>query len=146
MLRRLILLLSLIVVLPLRAETKLSDLAWMSGHWAATVDGMEMEETWSAPGGGLLLGMHRDISSERTSFEFFRIVETKDGIVYLTQPAGQPPTPFKLTESAEKRVVFSNPTHDFPKRIIYWMKDAKLCARVEGDGDAGEEWCWARVR
>ena len=40
--------------------------------------------------------------------------------------------------------MFANPEHDFPKRIIYWMKDAKLCARVEGDGGQGEEWCWAR--
>ena len=142
--RRLILLLSLIAVLPLRAETKLTDLAWMSGYWAATIDGMEMEELWSTARGGLLLGMHRDISVKRTSFEFMRIAQTKDGIVYLAQPSGQPPTEFKLTESAGKRVVFSNPAHDFPKRIIYWMKDAQLCARVEGDGGAGEEWCWAR--
>jgi hypothetical protein len=143
--RRLILLLSLLAVLPLYAEPKLTDLDWMSGHWAATVDGMEMEELWSTPRGGLLLGMHRDISAKRTSFEFMRIAKTADGIVYLAQPSGKPPTPFKLTESADKRVVFSNPEHDFPKRIIYWMKDAKLCARVEGDGGKGEEWCWSRV-
>lgn len=143
--RRLILLLSLLAVLPLRGETKIADLAWMTGHWAATIDGVAMEELWSDPRGGLLLGLHRDISKKGTSFEFLRIAETKDGIAYLAQPGGQPPTPFKLTESANQRVVFANPEHDFPKRIIYWMKDAKLCARVEGDGGAGEEWCWARV-
>jgi hypothetical protein len=143
--KRLILLLVLIAGLPLRAETKIVDLAWMSGHWAATIDGVEMEEHWSDPRGGLLLGIHRDVTQKRTSFEFLRIAETKDGLVYLAQPGGQPPTPFALIESGETRVVFANPAHDFPKRIIYWMKDAKLCARVEGDGGAGEEWCWSRV-
>ncbi|MFL6248454.1 MAG: DUF6265 family protein [Thermoanaerobaculia bacterium] len=144
--RRLILLLSLLVFLPLHAETKIADLAWMAGHWTATIDGVEMEEHWSDSSGGLLLGFHRDVAQKRTSFEFLRIAETKDGIAYLAQPSGQPPTPFKLVESAEKRVVFANPEHDFPQRILYWMQDAKLCARVEGDGGEGEEWCWSRVK
>lgn len=143
--RRLILLLALVVSLPLCAETKLEELSWMSGRWAATIDGVEMEELWSDVRGGLILGMHRDLSKKRTSFEFMRIAETKDGIVFLAQPGGQPPTPFRLTESSHQRAVFANPTHDFPKRIIYWRKDAKLCARVEGDGGTGEEWCWSRV-
>ena len=142
--RRLMLMLSFAVVIPLFAETKLDDLAWMSGHWFATIGGVEMEEVWLAPRGGLLVGMHRDISKKHTSFEFQRIAETKDGIVYLAQPSGQPPTPFRLTESSDHRVVFANPEHDFPKRIIYWLKNGQLCARVEGDGDAGEQWCWSR--
>jgi hypothetical protein len=143
--RRLILLLILALTLPLCAETKLSDLGWLAGRWAATIDGVEMEELWVAPKGGVLLGLHRDISAKRTSFEFIRIAETKDGIYYFAQPGGQPPTPFKLAESSASRVVFANPEHDFPKRILYWMKEGKLCARVEGDGGEGEQWCWARV-
>ena len=142
--RRWMLFLSLTVALPLFAETKLDDLTWMSGHWAATIDGVEMDEVWLAPRGGLLVGMHRDISKKRTSFEFQRIAETKDGIVYLAQPSGQPPTPFRLAESSANRVVFANPEHDFPKRIIYWLKDGQLCARVEGDGESAEQWCWAK--
>ena len=144
--RRLILLLSLAVALPLCAEPKLADLAWMTGHWAATIDGVEMEEVWLAPRGGMLVGMHRDISKKRTSFEYQRIAETKDGIVYFAQPGGQPPTPFRLTSVSGHHVVFANPEHDFPKRIIYWLKDGKLCARVEGDGESAEQWCWARFR
>jgi hypothetical protein len=142
--RRLILLLSLAIALPLCAETKLADLSWMTGHWASTVDSVEMEELWSSPGGGMMLGLHRDISKKRTSFEFIRIEETKDGIVYLAQPGGRPPTPFKLTESTANRVVFANPEHDFPKRIIYWLHEGQLCARVEGDGESAEQWCWAK--
>jgi hypothetical protein len=143
---RLTLLLLLVLALPLCAETKLSDLSWITGHWASTVNGVEMEELWSSPGGGMMLGLHRDISKKRTSFEFIRIQETKDGLVYLAQPGGRPPTPFKLTESTAKRVVFANPEHDFPKRIIYWLHESQLCARVEGDGDSAEQWCWARLK
>lgn len=144
--RRLTLLLSLVLALPLCAETKLADLSWMAGHWASTINGVEMEELWSSANGGVMLGLHRDISKKRTSFEFIRIAETKDGIVYLAQPGGQPPTPFKLTESTSNRVVFANPEHDFPKRIIYWLHEGQLCARVEGDGESAEQWCWTRQK
>lgn len=144
--RRLMLLLALTAALPLFAQAKLDNLAWMTGHWAATIDGVEMEEVWLAPRGGLLVGMHRDISKKRTSFEYQRIAETKDGIVYLAQPSGQLPTPFRLTEMSGHHVVFANPEHDFPKRIIYWLKDGKLCARVEGDGESAEQWCWSRKK
>jgi hypothetical protein len=143
--RRLILLLSLTLSLPLFAATKLDDLAWMAGRWTATIEGVQMEEIWLAPSGGLLLGMHRDVSAKRTSFEFLRIAETKDGIAYLAQPGGKAPTAFALAESSAHRVVFANPQHDFPKRILYWLDAGNLCARVEGDGGAGEEWCWSRA-
>lgn len=143
--RSLIVLLSLALVLPLSAETKISELSWMTGRWAATVGEVEMEELWSTARGGVLLGMHRDISKKRTSFEFMRIAETADGITLFAQPGGKPAVAFRMIESGEQRVVFANPDHDFPKRVVYWINGERLCARVEGDGEANEEWCWSRV-
>jgi hypothetical protein len=120
------------------------DLKFMSGHWAATVKGVEMEEIWTTLRGGMLVGLHRDVSAKRTSFEFMRIQQTKEGIAFIAQPAGRPPTSFPLTESTSTRAVFANPQHDFPQRIIYELRDAQLCARVEGEGEAAEEWCWSK--
>jgi Domain of unknown function (DUF6265) len=141
------LLFALALALPLTAAPKINDLRWMSGHWSATIDGVEMEEQWSEPKGGMLLGMHRDVRANgKASFEFFRIAETKDGIVYFAQPGGRAATPFTLTESREGRAVFANPAHDFPQRIIYTLRDGRLCARVEGEAQAAEEWCWAKQR
>jgi hypothetical protein len=139
--KKLILLLAF--TLPLCAEPKLADLSWMAGHWTGTHDGWQMEEVWLAPNGGVMVGMHRDAKDAKSSFEFLRIAATPDGLVYLAQPGGKPATPFPLTELSKGRVVFSNPQHDFPKRIIYSLQGAKLCARVEGDGEAAEEWCWS---
>jgi len=118
----------------------------MAGHWAATIDGVQMEEVWLAPRAGVMTSMHRDAKGESASFEFARIAETNDGIVYFAQPAGRPPTPFKLTESKKSRAVFTNPEHDFPTKIIYWRDAARLCARVEGPDGKGEEWCWDREK
>jgi hypothetical protein len=142
--RRLLLL--LLLALPLTAQDRdaVARLQWMTGHWSANSGGSDVEEIWIAPRAGLMLGMNRTVSKDRAQFEFIRIEATKDGVFYVAQPGGRPPTRFKLVESGASRVVFANPEHDFPKRILYELRDGKLCARVEGDGGQGEEWCWAK--
>jgi len=81
-------------------------------------------------------------------FEFLRIEATAKGIVYMASPKGSPATPFPMVELGDSRVVFENPEHDFPKRIIYRLTpDGSLNARVAGieKGRAtAEEWTWRR--
>ncbi len=36
----------------------------MSGTWAGTQDGVEMEEQWTRPKGNTMLGLHRDVAGE----------------------------------------------------------------------------------
>jgi hypothetical protein len=139
---RIVLAAALLLVLP-AAAAEVADLHWMAGHWSGTTGDVATEEHWTSPGGTMLLGMHRDVG-KRTHFEFMRIEQTKDGLVYFAQPSGKPQTPFALTESSTTRAVFSNPEHDFPQRIIYWLDEGRLCARVEGKGEAAEEWCWTQ--
>lgn len=146
------LLVGLVPALPARAApaqselpTTVSALAWMAGTWTGAVDGLEMEESWLPPKGGSLLGLHREVrAGAMVLFEFLRISETADGIVYYGSPRGRAPTPFALVESGERRAVFANPAHDYPQRISYWLDSAgALHARVEGAGGADpEEWTW----
>ena len=138
------LLLCFAIALPLFAETKLQDLAWMAGHWSGTIGGWDMEEVWTAPRAGVMVGMHHDAKGEKASFEFMRIAATPDGIVYLAQPGGRSAVPFPLVEATGTRAVFANPQHDFPQRITYSLQDGRLCARVEGSGEKAEEWCWSK--
>lgn len=130
------------------AKASLNDLAWMTGSWSGSSQGIEMEEHWTAPRGNSMIGIHRDVGKGRTvSFEFLRIEVRNDQIVYLSMPNGRSPaTPFPLKELSGGRVVFENPTHDFPQRIIYWKDGHDLRARIEGttNGKAGsEEWRWS---
>lgn len=139
-------LLLLLASCALARQPSVDDLAWISGHWSATIGDSEVEEIWLAPRGNLMTGMSRTVKKDgRVAFEFVRIAKTEDGIAYLAQPSGRPPTAFKLVESKHGRAVFTNPEHDFPKRIVYELRDGKLCARVD-DGKDGNEWCWTRVR
>jgi Domain of unknown function (DUF6265) len=122
---------------------------WMAGSWGGEINDVRMEEHWTAPDGGLMLGMHRDVpASGKTSFEFLRIEKRGDSLVYLAMPGGRPATPFPLATATGQRLVFENPAHDFPKRILYWRDGERLCARVEGKHqgkDLSEEWCWSRL-
>ncbi len=108
-----------------------------------------MEEFWLAPKGNSMLGLHRDVKGGRTaSFEFLRIEATPEGMTYWASPRARPATPFQMIELKDKRVVFENAQHDFPKRIIYWLgSDDSLHAKIEGTlqgKPAAEEWAWKR--
>jgi hypothetical protein len=131
------------------ARTGLDGLAWMAGTWTGSDGGVEMEEVWTAPKGGSMLGLHRDVAGGRTqSFEFLRIEASTHGITYWASPKGRPATPFRLAKSEGRSVLFENPTHDFPTRILYWLaEDGALHAKIEGTQSgksASEEWTWKR--
>jgi len=148
MIRNRVLLFVALLALPIMAgEPSIDDLAWMAGAWRSDAGGMTSEEVWTTPAGGMLLGLHRDVTKKRAAFEFLRIAETDDGIVYYGSPGGRPPTPFRLTESKPMHAIFENPEHDFPKRILYWRDADRLCARVDAGAETeGEEWCWERLK
>jgi len=119
---------------------------FMTGNWRMTLaNGSVVEEHWTTADGGLMLGMGRSVPAKgNAEFEFLRI-EPRDGkLTYLAMPFAKPATPFPLKSLTGSRVVFENPEHDFPQRIIYWRDGERLCARVEGKDGKGEEWCWTR--
>jgi hypothetical protein len=130
-------------------QADVASLSWMSGRWSGSQDGTEMEEIWTAPRGGTLLGLHRDVKRGRTvSYEFLRIETVPEGLTYFASPQGRPATPFRAVEGGKSRVVFENRAHDFPTRILYWLsQDGRLHARIEGTlrgQPASEEWTWSR--
>jgi hypothetical protein len=145
---------ALLAALPLEAQTPaggVEALAWMEGAWGGEKDGVAMEELWTGPRGGAMLGLHRDVKGGgMVSWEFLRIQTTEAGTFYYASPRSAPPTAFKLVEIGAKRAVFENKEHDFPQRILYWV-DAKgaLHARIEGPQGGktlAEEWVWIRTK
>jgi len=131
------------------SETTVDALAWLAGSWTSEQQGVAMEEYWTEPGGGIMLGLHRDLPpGKKAFFEFLRIEETQGGLVYHASPRGAPPTPFRMISLEKRKVVFENPDHDYPKRILYWIDDEEvLHARIEGDRpEQASEWRWRRAR
>lgn len=116
---------------------------WLSGYWLAC-EGGETVENWIGAGGETLLGTNLSGGG----YEFLRIAANESGeIVYYSMPGGRsPPTEFVLTAHADRRAVFENPNHDFPKRIIYERNGDAMTARIDGgDGSAqAMEWRFRR--
>lgn len=115
------------IALPEPARASIDELGWLAGAWTGTRRTSTIEERWSPPGGGALLGVARTVrSGKMLGFEYLRIVERDGGLVYVAQPGGKPPTEFVLTELSGKRAVFVNPRHDYPQRIIYELGDENV--------------------
>ena len=108
------------IAMPAPTTATIGDLAWLADAWVGTKGSRSIEERWSPPLGGAMLGVSRTVSRGRmSSFEYLRIVERDGGLVYIAQPGGKSPTEFVLTELTATRAVFDNPRHDYPKRIVY---------------------------
>ncbi len=131
-----------------KVEFSLSDLEWIAGYWGMVTDSVEMEEIWTEPRGGIILGLHRDIFPEAPPFfEYLRIGKTPEGIFYFASPGGHQATPFKLVKKDSLNVTFENPENDFPQRIIYWREGDTLHARIEGERygvPASRQWFWKK--
>lgn len=130
---------------------KVGDFAFAAGCWQAVAGDTTMEEQWSRPAGGVMLGTARVVSGGKTVFtEFVEVRETPEGLVMtVALGIGKPPTPFTRIAAGPNEVVFENKAHDFPQRVRYRNdgKDA-LFARVEGTqkGQAkGEDFPYRRV-
>jgi hypothetical protein len=119
-----------------RAQTlpSLDSLAWMAGSWTGTMGRATIEEHWIAPRGGTMLAVSRTTAGDRTvGFEFLRIEQRADGVFYVAQPGGRPPTDFRMTASGPDTATFENPHHDHPKIIRYRRQGTTLVAEIEGD-------------
>ena len=130
------------VVLPLAAlPATIGDLAWLSGCWAAVDQDVGSTEQWMPPAGGTMLGVSRSVRDGKTlAFEFIRIVEQDDGkLVFIASPSGQNTASFSMTSIKVGEVIFENPDHDFPQRIIYRLiSEWDLLGRIEGTIDGTE--------
>lgn len=113
----------------------LSELSWIAGCWSSDIASRQVAEQWMKPAGKMMLGMSRTVRDGKTTeYEFMRIVEDASGdIHYVAKPSGQTEAAFKLVRCSKTEVIFENPTHDFPQRIIYILQsDGSLLARIEG--------------
>lgn len=121
---------------PRRGEVE--RLGWMAGCWEGGRPGRTYEEVWQPPRGGVMLGMSRTTRNDAyAGHEFLRIHPHGDGAAYTAHPYNQATHTFPVVEMGENRVVFADPAHDFPQRIIYARTGDSLIARVEGPGRDG---------
>lgn len=128
---------------PAQQKASLEDLSWLSGCWEGRQGEAIVEEIWSKPAGGSMLGIGRTVKDNRTvSYEFMQFREENGSLVFLPQPQGGTRVSFPLKDLFGEKVTFENPNHDFPQRVIYERKGpGLLLASIEGTykGKQGRE-------
>jgi hypothetical protein len=129
---------------------RVAALDWMAGTWVREDARERVAESWLGPGNGLMVAANlTTMPGGRKTFEFLRIADTAEGFSYFASPGGRAPVEFPMKSLADRKVVFENPAHDFPRRILYWRDGEALVARIEGsiNGTArSEEWRFDRQR
>ncbi|MCF7793215.1 MAG: DUF6265 family protein [Candidatus Cloacimonetes bacterium] len=113
---------------------KIADLNGLTGSWLCKNEKSETEEFWLPSKGNMMLGLNRTVAnSGKTAFEFLRIFQQNSDIFYSANPNGREATLFKLVKCEENKIIFENPEHDFPQRIIYaFQTEKEMTARIEG--------------
>ncbi len=120
----------------------LESLSWLLGEWVAEGAKSTFRESWVARGPQTWEGSGVEASKTgpaNTSAEDLRLVEMTDGVFYIAKVShNRLPVAFRLSECADGRFAFVNPTHDFPKRLDYARQgEDRLVVRVSDGADEG---------
>ena len=115
---------ALLTLLPLSSlagqQPTVASLSWLHGCWERTTRSGRAFETWTPRGSGEILGTARLMSEARDrETERLRIYRRGDTLVYEAHPESQALTVFPLRVHSADSLVFENPAHDFPQRIVY---------------------------
>ena len=119
---------------PADAQATIDRVAWMQGCWQLTNGDRIVEENWTSPKAGAMLGAGRTIRAGKLVVHEFVLLAERDGrLAYQAHPSGQLSTTFMSKEIDATSIVFEDPTHDFPQRVGYRRVAAdRMLAWTEG--------------
>lgn len=125
---------------------RVADLKWIAGHWSMQKNADTLEEIWSKPAGGCLMGMFRWIKDGNVwIYELLTIRDEKDGPVFrfrhFSKELGawedkDQPLTFRYVSHTDNEVIFENPQRKRMHRYIFRRDGPEtLVIRLEGKKD-----------
>ena len=87
------------------------------------------------PVAGTMLGTARNVKVSKTTFIEFAMIHVDNGKLAITVQSGltSEKTTFPMVTLKSGEVVFENPQHDFPQRILYRSTGKNgLFAKIDG--------------
>jgi hypothetical protein len=140
---------SLLIVLVACAESagaaecgSLGAMRWLLGEWLADGPMSTWRESWSEIGAKTWEGQGTETPKAdpgKASIEELRLVEMGGSVFYVAKVSHNDlPVAFRLVECDDGRLVFTNPSHDFPRRLQYDRQpDGRLRVRASDGADKG---------
>ena len=116
------------------AQTPIDSVAWMQGCWQLKNGDRVIEENWTSPLAGAMLGSGRTVRAGKLVEHEFIVLAERDGrLAYEAYQSAQLPTTFVAKQVEAASVVFEAPAHDFPQRVGYRRVAAdRMLAWIEG--------------
>jgi hypothetical protein len=134
----------LFACLQVNAQSPLNNLEWLLGNWnrANAKPGRSGIEIWKKVSETEFEGRGINLRGTDTAFvEKLKIISRGDKIFYVADvPENKEPVLFEATSLSAGGIIFENPKHDFPKKIVYKLEGSKLKATISGDGRAIDYW------
>ena len=98
-----------------KTYSQLEKAEWFLGEWGNVTPEGELTERWKQENDSVYLG-------DTVFAETVRLEEASGKLTYTVTVPGQnngQPVPFKMTSATDSQLVFENPQHDFPSKIVY---------------------------
>lgn len=122
---------------PIKTFNEIKKADWLLGSWGSTTDEGTLTETWSKINDSVFAGQAYFIAGKDTVFsESIQLQERDKKLYYVPTVSNQnegKPVSFALTSATITELVFENPPHDFPQKIVYnLIGNDSLVAVVSG--------------
>lgn len=96
---------------------------WLLGDWRAEAGKNYVREQWDRSGPRSFSGLGSNenrTTGERKGYEQLELISRDGKVLFIATVQHNPaPVAFKLISDDPHQLVFSNPEHDFPKKIVY---------------------------
>lgn len=119
------------------SNEKIKTARWLLGRWENnSADGI-LSETWKKTNDSTFQAESYFIKDKDTlHFETITLQQNGEELFYNATVKGQnndEAVAFKLSNATEKELVFENPKHDYPKKIVYkQITPDSLMAEISG--------------
>jgi hypothetical protein len=120
------------------APNKMAKAEWLLGSWGDTTPQGALSEKWEKVNDSVMHGeSYFVVGGKDTVFaETIALTSEKGKLAYTVTVPGQnneKPVRFDLTASTENQLVFENPQHDYPNKIVYnKITNDSLTAEISG--------------
>lgn len=122
----------------LKVYAELEKANWLAGSWGNTTPEGLISEKWVKINDSVMHGENYFVKDGKDTVfaETVKLAETNGNLVYTVTIPGQnneKPVPFELTSAHENQLVFENPKHDYPNKIVYnKITNDSLVAEISG--------------
>jgi hypothetical protein len=117
---------------------ELKKAKWILGEWKKTDSIGTLEEKWKSENDSTYIGTSYFIKENGDTIhsEAIELQEFQEHLIYKATVKGEnnnDAIPFLLMQSTDSLLVFENPKHDYPQKIMYKRnKDKSILATVSG--------------